>query len=82
MSVLIADFANGSPRASTVITTTKVRNANTVNMLAETYPAGTTPWDVINDCASDAGKMAFIDADYDLFYDATRQTWMFDYRTP
>lgn len=71
---LIADFANGDPRASTVITTTKVRNANTVTMLAETYPAGSTPWDVINDCASQAGKMAFIDADYDLFYDIRNAT--------
>ena len=51
---------NGSPRPSTVITASSTHlmpNANTVTMPAKTYPAGTQPQDVIDDCATTAGKV-------------------------
>ena len=50
---------SGYPRASTDITVLdshRCPDTNTVTMPAKTYPKGTTPREIIEDCASTAGK--------------------------
>jgi hypothetical protein len=68
---LASAFLNGSPRASTVIGTAHVPNANTVALPAKTYEA-TTPHEVLAELDEWTGKTHFVivngDGSMDLFY--------------
>jgi len=74
---LVAAFLNGSPRASTVIGTSLVRNANTVLMPKKRYD-NANPHEVLQDCADTEAKIFFVtvtDAGaMVLFYDVSTYT--------
>jgi hypothetical protein len=55
-----------------------------VNSVTEVQNDGTHAWVRVNITftMNDGRVISNQEYDYDLFYDAARQTWMFDYRTP
>jgi hypothetical protein len=74
VTALRNDFLDGSPRTETNLSTTYIAAGNTVNLPAKTYPAGTQPWDVMQECALEAGKFWFVTVDNEIFYDVRQST--------
>lgn len=70
---LIDEYLDGSFRASTNLTGTYVRNANTVTLDAKKYDAQQLA-DVLQSIADEAGKIWFVTADGELFYDIETST--------
>lgn len=68
MTALWTTFLKGSPRASTRLKPTYLRNANAVTMPAKVYE-NTDPAGVAADCAEAAKKEVFVTEDHEIFYD-------------
>jgi hypothetical protein len=70
---LVADWFDGSYRASTDLTDTYVRNANTVTLPAKKYDA-VQAGDIAQEIADAAGKIWFITVDGEAFLDIETST--------
>jgi hypothetical protein len=70
---LVADWFDGSYRASTDLTDTYVRNANTVTLPAKKYDAVQAA-DIAQEIADAAGKIWFITVDGEAFLDIETST--------
>jgi hypothetical protein len=73
LRALVADWFDGSYRASTNLTDTYVRNANTVTLPAKKYDAVQAN-DIAQEIADAAGKIWFITVDGEVFLDIETST--------
>jgi hypothetical protein len=73
MRALVADWFDGSYRASTDLTDTYVRNANTVTLPAKKYDAVQAA-DIAQEIADAAGKIWFVTVDGEAFLDIETST--------
>jgi hypothetical protein len=73
MRALVADWFDGSYRASTNLTDTYVRNANTVTLPAKKYDAVQAN-EIAQEIADAAGKIWFVTVDGELFLDTETST--------
>jgi hypothetical protein len=73
MRALVADWFDGSYRASTNLTDTYVRNANTVTLPAKKYDA-VQAGDIAQEIADAAGKIWFVTVDGEVFLDIETST--------
>ena len=64
---LVAAYLNGSPRATTVLTTGLISSSNTVSLPAKTY-FGVTPYEIMQELAANADKETFVTVDNELAY--------------
>lgn len=73
MIALADDFLSGSPRASTDLAQTYIDSGNTIMLEAKRYDAD-NPLGVVEDLCRASGKIAFITADDEIFYDVDTST--------